>query len=126
MIVSGKIPKPWETAGTVQITDYLTGNTVTLPTSGAISIVFSIISLLKAAIEFNVFHVHIDSITDSKKFFEFIQIVFDHIAFLTTSSLFRIVSVLLSVTYFGTFGLIPPAVFWIVHLIIGYKKYEII
>ena len=96
---------------------------MTLPTSGAVSIVFSIISLLKAAIEFNVFHVHIDSITDSEKFFEFLRIVFDHIAFLTTSSLFRIVSVLLSVTYFGIFGLIPVAIFWIVHLLIGYKKY---
>ena len=123
MISTGKVPKPWNTVGTVQITDALTGNVLTLPTTGAVSIAFSIISILKAAIEFNVYHVHIDSITDSRKFCDFIRTICDHIAFLTTSTCFRIASIVMAITYLGTFGSVPIAIFWIVHLIIGYKKY---
>ena len=76
----------------------------------------------KAAIEFNVFHVHIDSITSSKKFFEFIRIVSDHLAFLTSASFFRIAAMVISITYLGTFGLIPIGIFWLLHLIIGYRQ----
>ena len=123
LIATGKVPKPWNTTATVQITDILTGNTLTLPTTGAISIIFSMISILKAAIEFNVFNVHMDYITNSEMFFQFIRIICDHITFLISSSFFRIASIVMAITYLGSFAFVPIAIFWIVHLIIGYKWY---
>ena len=74
MIVTGKVPKPWNVVDSVTITDILTGNTVTLPTTGAVSIAFSVISILKAAVEFNIIHVHIGSLIDLKTVVKFIRL----------------------------------------------------
>ena len=48
LVTTGKVPKPWNDTGTIQITDFLTGNALTLPTTGAVSMAFSLISILKA------------------------------------------------------------------------------
>jgi hypothetical protein len=58
--LNGKIPKPWtdESLG-LAIKDWH-GNVIYLPTVSSISIAFSIMSMVKAAIEFNIIRVHIE------------------------------------------------------------------
>jgi hypothetical protein len=60
LILNGKIPKPWsEDNDGLKLTDWH-GNVLYLPTVSGISIVFSIMSMVKAAIEFNIIRVHIE------------------------------------------------------------------
>ena len=58
LILNGKIPVPWHDSGRLSLTDWY-GNQVHLPTTAAISLVFSVMSMVKAAIEFNIIRVHI-------------------------------------------------------------------
>ena len=70
LIFMGKVPKPWETSGTITITDSLSNNSFTLPTFGALSIIFSALNIVKAMIELNISQVHVDKIGNSKAFFK--------------------------------------------------------
>ena len=57
--MNGKIPKPWNLEiGGLVLTDWH-GNEIHLPTVSGISMLFSIMSMIKAAIEFNIIRVHI-------------------------------------------------------------------
>ena len=57
--MNGKIPKPWDLeSGGLVLKDWH-GNAVYLPTVSGISLLFSIMSMIKAAIEFNIIRVHI-------------------------------------------------------------------
>ena len=69
--------------------------------------------------------VHIDNITNAKKYMSFVRKVVDHLPFLTTAGYFRIAASVLFITYLGTFGFVPIGVFWISLLFIGYKKFRL-
>ena len=59
MVVLGKTPIPWNE---------------TFLSIGVISIMFSFICIIKAAVEFNIIHVHIGSVTDLKTVVRFIRL----------------------------------------------------
>ena len=120
----GKIPKPWNTHGSITFTDSLTGNDVTLPTLGAFSMIFSAINIIKSMIEFNIIQVHINEIKDSTRFFKFIGCCLYHLPFLSTAAYFRISFFVLSVMYLGNFAVIPIGLFWIANLTIGYRHFQ--
>ena len=58
LILNGKIPKPWHAYGQITLIDWY-GNELALPTTAVISLAFSILSMMKALIEFNIIRVHI-------------------------------------------------------------------
>ena len=58
--MNGKIPKPWmEDSEGLKLTDW-NQNVIFLPTISGISLLFSILSMIKAVIEFNIIRVHIE------------------------------------------------------------------
>lgn len=122
LICNGKVPKPWAVTGSFKITDW-SGNTVELPTTAAFSLFFSLLSMLKAAVEFNIIRVHIENVKDCVKFSQFLVIVSDFMPFFAVSTFFRIASICLFTTYFNTYGFIPVFLFWIANLFIGYRRF---
>ena len=125
MIFTGKVPKPWEKSGTITITDSLSNNSFTLPTFGALSIVFSALNIVKAMIELNISQVHVDKIGNSRAFFKkFVGCCLCHFPFLATGAYFRIAFCTLSYTYLGNFALVPIGTFWIANLFIGYSHFN--
>ena len=121
----GKVPKLWETSGTITITDSLSNNCFTLPTFGTLSIVFSALNIVKAMIELNISQVHVDKIENSKAFFKkFVGCCLCHFPFLAAGAYFRITSCTISYTYLGNFALVPIGIFWIANLFIGYRYFD--
>ena len=57
LILSGIIPKPWTHSDTFILQDWY-GNKISLPTTSTLSLVFSVLNMLKAAVSFNVLRVH--------------------------------------------------------------------
>ena len=58
--MNGKIPKPWmEDSEGLKLTDW-NQNVIFLPTISGISLLFSVLSMIKAVIEFNIIRVHIE------------------------------------------------------------------
>ena len=121
LICNGKVPKPWVVTGSFSFTDW-SGNTVELPTTAAFSLFFSALSMLKAAVEFNIIRVHIENIKDCSKFSKFLVIVSDYMPYFAVSTYFRIGSIILFTTYLNTYGLLPVFLFWMSNLIIGYRR----
>ena len=62
--MNGKIPRPWDSTNQLTLTDWH-GNTVEIAATAAISMIFSVISVIKAVVEFNIFRVHIQVIESS-------------------------------------------------------------
>lgn len=58
LILNGKIGKPWEMTGYLNHLDWQ-GNAIYFPTTALISLIFSVLSMVKAAVEFNIIGVHI-------------------------------------------------------------------
>ena len=82
-------------------------------------------SIVKAMIDINIIRVHIDNITSTQKFMQFVLKVVEHLPFLWIAAYFRIISTVLFMTYLGTFGLVPIGIFWITLLFIGYHKLQL-
>ncbi len=124
LILNGKIPKPWEDVGQVTIRDYY-GNPLTLPTTAMISLAFSIASMLKSVVEFNIIRVHIQDLVSGERILLFIEKVCDHLPFLLSATVFRISAATIFVTYIHSYSAAPFALFWISNLAIGYYQFNL-
>lgn len=118
----GKIPKPWDEHGTLRIKD-AQENTIILPTTAAISMIFSLVSMLKSIVSMNIFRVHIDDVDDSSKVAKIMRHIMEHLPFFAASIFFRLSSIALFLTYWNNiFGMLPILGYWIINLYIGYRE----
>ena len=121
-MMNGVIPKPWTDFGTYHFSD-TKGNTFTLPTTSLISMIFSLLSMFKALVEFNIVNVHVSDINGFYKIKWVFLSIMDHLTFFVATAMFRIMTLVLLLTYLGIFaGFIPILSFMIVNLIYGYYK----
>ena len=58
MIFNGIVPKPWTEVGTAIVTDVY-GNQLTLPTTSALSFVFSVMNMIKTVVALNIARIHV-------------------------------------------------------------------
>ena len=124
MILNGKIPKPWYVTGTFTYTDW-GGNIHKLPTFTLVSLIFSIFSMLKSLVAFNIINIHISGVNDFSRFTRLILHITDLLAYFMSTALFRIWSIALFFSYLKEFGCIPILIFWVINVIYGYSKYVI-
>ena len=118
----GIIPKPWTDFGTSCFSD-TKGNTFCLPQTSMFSMIFSVLSMFKALIEFNIINVHVSNINGFYKIKWVFLSIMDHLTFFVATAMFRIMTLVLLLTYLGIFaGFIPILSFLIVNLIYGYYK----
>ena len=122
LMINGIIPRPWTDFGTYRFSD-TEGNTFTLPTTSLISMIFSLLSMFKALVEFNIVNVHVSDINGFYKIKWVFLSIMDHLTFFVATTMFRIMTLVLLLTYLGIFaGFIPILSFMIVNLIYGYYK----
>ncbi len=121
LIFVGKIPNPlYQSQVQVSFVDSA-GNSLTLPHSSLMSIGFSLISMLKSLVEFNIIGTHIEEVSNFAQFARFCRHCIDHLPFFATSLIFRLTSMALCLTYFNELGLVPVAIFWLVNVVMGYN-----
>lgn len=58
LVITGLIPLPWEESATVKIKDFY-GNDIRFPTTTVFSLAFSLFSMIKAIIYFNIARIHV-------------------------------------------------------------------
>ena len=58
LVITGQIPLPWEENATLKIKD-LNGNLVYIPTTTVFSLAFSLFSMIKAIVYFNIARIHV-------------------------------------------------------------------
>ena len=118
----GIIPKPWTDFGTLSFSD-TKGNTFFLPQTSMFSMVFSVLSMLKALIEFNIINVHVSNINGFYKIKWLLLSFMDHLTYFATTALFRIMTLVLLFTYLKEIaGFIPIVIFMLANLVYGYYK----
>ena len=123
MIFNGVIKIKWNEIFSFSISDWQ-GNTIYLPMTASATLLFSIFSILKASLELNIIRVHVEEVSSWKKAVLYFRSISDHLAFISAETYFRIVSILVCVTYLNTFGFLPIAVAWIGSIIIGQRIYS--
>ena len=122
LMMNGIIPKPWTDFRTTSFSD-TKGNTFLLPQTSMIAIIFSLLSMFKALIEFNIVNVHVSDINEFYKLKWLLLSFMDHLTYFATTAVFRIMALVLLFTYLGTFaGFIPIVIFMLVNLVYGYYK----
>ncbi len=119
--MNGKMPLPWKHRGHLTLTDWW-GNQIYLPTTAAVSLAFSVASIAKAIIYFNVIRVHIDEVSSGRQFLRSLGLVFEHLPFLATACLFRVGVAVLLLSYLNTYAFFAVAAFWFCCLAIGYRR----
>ena len=120
--MNGIIPKPWTEFGIISFTDMI-GNTFTLPTTSMFSMIFSVIHIFKALVEFNIVDVHVGNICSFSKMKWLYLSITEHFILFATTAVFRILALVLLVIYLREIaGIIPIVIFIFVNLIYGYKK----
>ena len=121
LIFCGKVPKPWDLTRDFVFSDSA-GNSIYIPTTSTISLIFSVLSILKAIIEFNIQKLHVTDIDDMPQFVKVLEIIASHLPYFVTSTFFRISSFVISLTYLNQFGFVPIFLLFIANLILGYAK----
>ena len=58
LVITGQIPLPWEENATLRIKD-LYGNDIYIPTTTVFSLTFSLFSMIKAIVYFNIARIHV-------------------------------------------------------------------
>ena len=58
LVITGIIPLPWEENATLKIKD-LNGNLLYIPTTTVFSLAFSLFSMIKAIVYFNIARIHV-------------------------------------------------------------------
>ena len=58
LVITGQIPLPWEENATLKLND-LYGNDLYIPTTTVFSIAFSLLSMIKAIVYFNIARIHV-------------------------------------------------------------------
>ena len=96
----------------------LQGNTLYLPFTPAMCILFSIMSILSAILQFNVSRIHI-ILRSWVDFWKSIPVYFDFLPFFASGAIFRISSVIAIFTYFTTFGILPVVAMLISSMVIN-------
>ena len=120
--MNGIIPKPWTEFGIIGFTDML-GNTFSLPTTSMFSMIFSVIHIFKALVEFNIVDVHVSKVDSCSKMKWFFLSITEHFILFATTAVFRILALVLLVVYLREIaGIIPVMIFMFVNLIYGYKR----
>ena len=120
--MNGIVPRPWTESASFHFSDSK-GNLWTLPTTSMFSMIFSLLSMFKALVEFNIVNVHVSDINGFYKIKWVFLSIMDHLTFFVATAMFRIMTLVLLLTYLGIFaGFIPILSFLIVNLIYGYYK----
>ena len=58
LVITGTIPLPWEKNAYIHLTD-LYGNDIYIPTTTVFSLAFSLFSMIKAIVYFNIARIHV-------------------------------------------------------------------
>ena len=117
LAMCGVVELSWGKMFSLSLTDW-EGNTIYLPLTAGVCIAFSILSILKAVLDFNTIRIHIESVTNFKKYLEFCTISLDYLPYLASSSFFRITAIVLNVGYLNSFGFFPTVAFWLLTLML--------
>ena len=118
----GIIPKPWTDFRTARFSD-TKGNTFFLPETSMFSMIFSVLSMFKALIEFNIINVHVSNINGFYKIKWLLLSFMDHLTYFATTAMFRIMTLVLLFTYLKEIaGFIPIVIFMMANLVYGYYK----
>lgn len=123
LILNGKIARPWEQVGSLTVRDWH-GNELHLPTTAAISLTFSLASIAKAIIDFNIIRVHIEDVSSARKVLQSVELILSHLPFLASAAFFRVATVIVLLTYVNAFAFLPVAIFWFCCLAIGYRRFQ--
>ena len=116
LVLNGVIVLDWNQISSLSFTD-LEGNTIYLPYTASLNMFFSIISILKALLDFNVSIVHVKDILSSMCIS--IMTYLEFLPFLATSAFFKIASLIGIMTYLQILGFIPLAVIFISSIVIN-------
>lgn len=117
--MSGKVPFPWDKKQKVDIIDSA-GNKLSLPASTSISLVLSLIHMIKTIVNLNIFRVHIDEIKNTSDVIELGRHVSLHLPFFAVSTFFRLVSIPLMICYMNNYlGSLPICIFFFFNIVIG-------
>ena len=90
-----------------------------MPFTASLCITFSVISIMKAVMEFNVTRVHFETPKLWSDFFKNLPIYFDMMPFLAAGAFFRIASIIFIMTYLQVLGLVPIIIFLIANIVIN-------
>ena len=118
LYINGIIEIHWSQVTDYSISDFQ-GNTLYLPFTPLLCVTLSIVSILYCITNFNVSRIHVGVLKSWKCFWRAIPIYLDFLPFFITGTFFRIMSVIVIMTYFGFyFGLIPVVVAILISTII--------
>ena len=123
MMLNGVMDARLKEFSCITVSDW-EGNSVCVPIVSSLTLLFSILSILKATIDLNIIRVHTQSITTLAKGVDFACITIDHLPFLSVAAAFRIASVVLCILYLSSFGLIPVIGFLVALIILGHVTYS--
>ena len=122
LVLNGVILWDWNQVTNLTFTDPQ-GNTIYLPYTTSLCVCFSVVSILKALVDFNVFRVHnvkSDFNNYWSSFFLSLMNFLDFLPFLTSSAFFKIASLIGIMTYtFPYFGFVPLVLMFILSIIIN-------
>ena len=124
LVLNGVILWDWNQVTNLTFTDPQ-GNTIYLPYTTSLCMCFSVVSILKALVDFNVFRVHNVNKSDLNtnywsSFFLSLMTCVDFLPFLTSSAFFKIASLIGIMTYtFPYFGFVPLAAMLVLSIIIN-------
>ncbi len=122
LVLNGLVDLDWNAVSSLTFTDW-EGNTIYLPFTSSLCIVFSVISILKATMEFNVMRMHVAEVSSWSKSFTCFRLYTNHVAFLASAAFFRCASIIAIVTYLNTYGLLPILIFWILSFVINQRLF---
>ena len=120
LVLNGVLDLGWDNLSSWTITD-LEGNTISLQFTATLCIIFSVISILKSVVNFNVAKIH-DSTLKSLSWSglaKSLPIYLDFVPYLASGAFFRIASVISILAFFNVMGLIPIVLFLIANFIIN-------
>ena len=149
MIFTGIVKSPFETGWFFIVDGY--GNLVTLPTVSAFSLVFSVLNMIKTLISLNIVHIHVEvnidiimslfnelksalrifstytesilqRISDCKSLRKLVLLSLDHLPYFVSTTAFRLLSIIICITYLNIWTAIPLGIFWMTSLVMGYSR----
>ena len=149
MIFTGIVKSPFETGWFFIVDGY--GNLVTLPTVSAFSLVFSVLNMIKTLISLNIVHIHVEvniamimsllhclksalsifskytesilqRISDCKSLRKLVLLSLDHLPYFVSTTAFRLLSIIICITYLNIWTIIPLGIFWMTSLVMGYSR----
>ncbi len=98
-------------------------NEVSLPSTSAFSLIFSVLGFTKAILGLNVAGIYFENEAGESGVSKLGRVC-ERLPFFAASAVFRICSIAILLTYLNAFAFVPIGMYWVAVVTLGYRRYS--